>query len=512
MDLLPNYFALSCWQSNSSMSKSLILLPWLIVWVSKEIHAQTEDLSLVRQTITRQKIESHINFLASDLLKGRNTPSVEQLIAAHYIATQLQGYGAKPLPTLGSYFQPVHFKIRNGSEPAITFRYSNKVFKQQADILAIQANNISIQADLVFMEYGTEEEFAHTDVKNKILVTKIGIGNDAGGWQLYTEGRQKYQRAVQAGALALIELYNDPADSWEIAFFFLSSFERIALDLNGNIPHLWLKNPRWQQAAALKKNANYKAQLTISNSGFTYAQSPNVVAYVEGTDPKLKNEYVVYTAHYDHIGIGLPDAKGDSIYNGARDNATGVAMVLMAAENIAKFPVKRSALFVLFTGEEEGLLGSQWWIKKSPIPLEQIVYCLNSDNAGYNDTTKATIIGLERTTAAWLIRQACHSFGLEAIEDPIPEQNLFERSDNFSFAAVGIPAPTFSLGFTAFDEQISRYYHQPADQADNLDYHYLQKIFSAYVYAARLIANASQTPFWEEGDKYFQIGKKLYNK
>jgi len=233
---------------------------------------------------------------------------------------------------------------------------------------------------------------------------------------------------------------------------------------------------------------------------------------VEGTDPKLKDQFIIYSAHYDHVGIGKPNAENDSIYNGARDNAVGTVTVLSAAENIAKYPTKRSALFILFTGEEKGLLGSKYYVENPVLPLEKMVYCFNSDNGGYNDTSKATIIGLNRTSVGKHIVDAATEFNLTAIDDPAPEQGLFDRSDNVHFAAKGIPAPTYSMGFTAFDAEITKYYHQTADNPESLDYEYLEKFFKSYVLACRLIANDATTPFWTEGDKYYSAGEKLYNR
>lgn len=497
-----------------------LLLICLFVFAIATVYAQKNkdnDLTIAQQTISRAKIEAQIGFLASDELKGRNTPSPEQLIAARYLATQLQSYGAKPMPSLGSYFQQVRFKIQKKARAKIALSFNNKSFEQNTHLVAIEGGNMSANGAMVFMEYGKEEEFAKTDVKGKIVIVKAGIGESTDARQWFANGRKKHERAAKAGAVALIELYNNPMIPWRFLVNYLGS-DRLVLDKDigksqqPSIPHLWLNDPDWKEAAQMKTDAAYTAQLSITGMEVVYVSSPNVVAYVEGTDPKLKNEYVVYSAHYDHVGVGRPNAEGDSIYNGARDNAIGTVTVLCVAENIAKYPTKRSALFVLFTGEEKGLLGSEWFIENSPIPHKQIVYCFNSDNAGYNTTKAATIIGLGRTTAAPVIAQACKAFGLEAMEDPAPEENLFDRSDNVNFAAVGIPAPTFSLGFTAFDDEINKYYHQPDDQADNLDYDYLQKFFSAYVYASRLIANAKKIPFWKEGDKYFEAGKKLYAK
>ncbi len=223
-----------------------------------------------------------------------------------------------------------------------------------------------------------------------------------------------------------------------------------------------------------------------------------------------KISFIVYSAHYDHVGVGKPNAEMDSIYNGARDNAVGTVTVLNAAENIAKYPTKRSSLFIFFTGEEKGLLGSEYFVENPTIALDKIVYCFNSDNGGYNDTSKTTIFGLYRTTASQHFIDAAAEFGLTAIDDPAPEQNLFDRSDNVNFAKKGVPSPTYSMGFTAFDEEITKYYHQVTDNPDNVDYEYLHKFFQSYVLSARLIANDPQRPFWTEGDKYYEAGKELY--
>jgi Zn-dependent M28 family amino/carboxypeptidase len=238
----------------------------------------------------------------------------------------------------------------------------------------------------------------------------------------------------------------------------------------------------------------------------------NVVGVLEGTDPKLKEEYIMYSAHYDHVGIGKPDAVGDSIYNGARDNAIGTTAVLSMAKNIGKYPTKRSAVFIFFTGEEKGLLGSQYYVDHPILPLKKIVYGFNTDGGGYNNTKLATVIGLSRTTAKKHIVKGAATFGLEAIDDPAPEQGLFDRSDNVSFASKGVPAPTYSTGFDAFDDEINKYYHQAGDEADSLDYDYLLKFYQGYVLSGRLIANDPETPFWVKGDKYEAAANVLYEK
>lgn len=263
------------------------------------------------------------------------------------------------------------------------------------------------------------------------------------------------------------------------------------------------------------KTGNYYQEATLKtrargNRPSVTIQSQNVIGIVEGTDPELKDEYIIYSAHYDHVGTHPSNVPGDSIFNGARDNAVGSTTVLSMAENLAKYPTKRSALFIFFTGEEKGLLGSRYYVENPVLPLNQMVYCFNSDNAGYNDTSIATIIGLPRTTAEQHIKDAATAFGLTAVDDPAPEQGLFDRSDNVSFARKGIPSPTFSLGFRSFSGDVTKYYHQPGDEANTLDYDYLLKFFQAYVLAGRSIADDKETPTWVKGDKYEAAGKALY--
>ncbi|WP_353681468.1 M28 family peptidase [Algoriphagus sp.] len=253
-----------------------------------------------------------------------------------------------------------------------------------------------------------------------------------------------------------------------------------------------------------------KADLMISGKTNKNIDGKNVVAWIEGTDPQLKNEYVLLSAHYDHVGVGRPDAEGDSIYNGARDNAVGTVAVMNAARFFAKNPPKRSILLALWTAEEKGLLGSAYFAENPLIPLNQVIFNLNIDNGGYNDTSVITVIGLGRTTGDDQISKAVSEFGLKAIPDPAPEQGLYDRSDNVNFARKGIPAPTFSLGFQAFDDEIQKYYHKPGDHVENFDLDYAIKYWKSYILAAQLIANDSSKPVWVAGDKYEKAGKDLY--
>lgn len=475
------------------------------IWFVILVNAQD---SRVEETVTRGKIESHIYFLASDALKGRDTGSQELDIAAEYIASRFREYGVEPIN--GSYFQDVPFK--KVSPPSIgVLTTGDLTLAVGDDVLVLDGGNGDWSEDMVFVSYGTEKDFEKGSVEGKIVVALCG-GKDEQDPRSWTRlSAEKKKRVTQYGALGLIELYNSNRVPWSLLVRYLHG-ERISLDKGEeSVLHLWVNdsnNERVRQFDQKDATVNIKIQGMINRS-FT---SKNVVGVLQGSDPELKDEYLMYSAHYDHVGIGAPNDESDSIYNGSRDNAVGTVTVLTMAENLAKYPPKRSSLFVLFTAEEKGLLGSQYLADNPVIPLDQLVYCFNSDNGGYNDTSLATIIGLSRTTADTEIKKACEAYGLTATDDPAPEQGLFDRSDNVNFAKKGVPAPTFSMGFTAFDEEIGKYYHQPTDNPETLDYEYLLKFFRAYVYSGRLIADRETRPFWVEGDKYYEVGKELYQK
>lgn len=255
---------------------------------------------------------------------------------------------------------------------------------------------------------------------------------------------------------------------------------------------------------------SYFQQFDVTMRDSSIVKSKNVIGLIEGSDPALRDEYVLLAAHYDHIGVGPATAEGDSIYNGARDNAVGVATVMAAGKYFAEHPPKRSVIFAFWGAEELGLIGSGYFAENPVLPLDQIIYNLNIDGAGYNDTTKVTVVGLERTDAESIFDSSVQAFGLEAIPSPVPELGLFNRSDNVHFARKGVPAPTFSLGFTAFDEDIQYYYHQPTDESDTINFNYITDYARAYILSAQQIANAADAPFWSPGDEYEDEGIQLY--
>ncbi|WP_299337322.1 M28 family peptidase [uncultured Psychroserpens sp.] len=494
------------------MKLKVIIFNVITLACTVSLFAQTEEAKAI-ETTNKATIEGHIYFLADDLLKGRETGTPENKIAASYLANTMRSYGVKPNPKTGNYFQEVNLKrVSPPSEIGIEINGQNI-----KDLALVVADPIVTETEAVYLNYGMEEDYKGKNLTGKVIVIKAGSADTKDTRAAFRLRREKQKIAEEYGVIAILELLNTDDNMWSYidhnfntSKLTIAENEEKANDNSNKVPHVWILDKNGIMANELSTSKQINTKVSIGKNMEEAVTSYNVVGMVEGTDPKLKDEFIIYSAHYDHVGIGTPDATGDTIYNGARDNAVGTTTVLSMAENLAKYPTKRSALFILFTGEEKGLLGSKFYVENPVLPLKQMVYCFNSDNAGYNDTSLATIIGLPRTTAAQHIKDAATTFGLTAIDDPAPEQGLFDRSDNVHFARKGIPAPTFSLGFSAFNGTVTKYYHRPGDEPESLDYDYLLKFFRAYVMSGRLIGNDSKTPVWTSGDKYEAAGKALY--
>ncbi len=494
------------------------LLLFLSIFLCFHTLYSQAEIEKVSSTITKEKIEGHIFFLADDLLKGRETGTPENKIAASYLANTLRGYGVKPVKQhltnsdTKNYLQEV--KLQKTAPPnKFSLTIGDKELENKVSIIN---NEIDFDGSAIYLGYGLESDYSGKNVSGKLVVLKSGGPDVTDPRASYGLISQKQKLAKEHGAIAVAELLNTDHNIWG---FIDESFNSEKLEIETDVakenlekelPYIWVLDENHNYAKSLNSKDKLTGKLKLGAAEKSEVISQNVIGMIEGTDPVLKNEFIIYSAHYDHVGIGNPDATGDTIYNGARDNAVGTTTVLSMAENMAKYPTKRSALFILFTGEEKGLLGSRFYVENPALPLNKMVYCFNSDNAGYNDTSVITVIGLTRTTAEEDIKKAATSFGLTAIEDPAPEQNLFDRSDNVMFASKGIPAPTFSLGFRTFDGDVTKYYHQAGDEANTLDYDYLVKFFQSYVLAGRLIANNPKTPTWITNDKYEAAGKILY--
>ncbi len=495
---------------NKEKMKKIVLL-CLTVFLCQWSFAQS-DKETIEETLSENDLRGHIGFLASDALKGRDVDSDGLAAAAAYLRANFIRYGVKTLPGMDDYYQ--HVGLKSVTPPSSGFiRVGDVALKHGEDFIQIDGNNLTLNdKKFLFVEHGMEGDYKAKKAKGKILVALCGDGEDQTPQAWFGMAADKRKLAKEAGAVGLVEIYQNVQLPWK----FLTSFAmRTSMDLDeggeeaGDFQHLWMSTTDEKALEAVKAKKG-KMSISVKGSSIDRFTSPNVVGWIEGTDPKLKDEFVIYSAHYDHIGIGRANEEGDSIYNGTRDNAIGTSGVLAAVENLSKYPTKRSALFILFTAEEKGLLGSRWYVENSPIPLDKIAYCFNIDNAGYNNTELVTVFGLGRTTAGRHMIDACKEFGLRAIDDPAPEQNLFDRSDNVNFAKKGIPAPTFSMGFDAFDDRIYKYYHQANDNPDSVDYGYILKYVQSFILSGRKIANDPAKPFWTEGDKYYEAGVELY--
>lgn len=465
----------------------------------------------VSKSATKNKVKAHLSFLASDALRGRDTGSEGLEAAAAYIASHFMVHGIDTLAGYHDYLQHIPF-VRLVPPDSATLYVGEKALQYPKDFIILNGGEQNTTMPGQFTAFGSEADITQQDLRFKFMVANAGDGEtqDIGAW--VGEARAKRERAIGAGAMGLIEVYQNSSVPWRFLQR-MASQERLSAEVKStreaNFPHIWLSAEDTATVQALKEMKG-SIRLDMDGVGRSPKPSANVLGWVEGTDPILKDEYIVYSAHYDHVGIGRADATGDTIYNGARDNAVGTTAVMMLAEYIAAHPTKRSALFVLFTAEEKGLLGSEWFVDHSPVALDKIKYNFNIDNGGYNDTSIISVIGLTRTDAEKDIQEACNAYGLTAIEDPAKEQGLFDRSDNVNFARKGIPAPTFSLGFRAFDAEIFKYYHQAGDEVGTLDLDYIQKYIRSYILSAVRIADTPKAAFWRQGDKYYDAGVKLY--
>lgn len=480
----------------------------LTAWVSISI-AYTQSIT---EKVTQASVESHVRFLSADEFKGRDTGTPELKIAARYIATQFQSYGAQPVAGAENYLQPVPLLKESPPEVA-TLAYSEQELQLADDLIVIQGEDGRTEGEAVYLDFGTEADFEGTDIRGKIVVVKAGLPGETNPQTFLAAGTDKKEKVKAGGGIALVELYKSSQIPWALLVRYLSS-ERLRLgeeDMKSYAPYLWVNDPENIHIEAFQ-SGNPTLDIKISGKGGGSITSQNVVGVIEGTDPGLKDEYLLLTAHYDHIGMQQGANLQDSIYNGARDNGIGLASLISAAQYFGMYPPKRSVLLLAVTAEEKGLLGSQWYAENPLIPIEKVIFNLNTDGAGYNDTTTVTLIGLGRTSADNIFESAAQEVGLSAIADPVPEQNLFDRSDNVNFARMGVPAVTFSPGLTAFDEVIMQYYHQLADETETLNFSYLEQVCEAFVLAAQQIANANEAPRWNTGDKYEPAFKELYGK
>jgi len=468
--------------------------------------------------VNPENIRAHVRFLASDLLEGRGTGQRGGDIAAEYIATQFALYGLKPAGDDGTYLQKVAM-LGIATEDSTTFSLVSAKgqptdLRNREDFVAMDESGTpsnEVDAGIVWMGFGIDapefnwNDYKDADVKGKVLLMMVNEppSDDPkffGGKALTYYGRwtYKYEEAARKGAVGVILIHktemasygwdvvrnswsgersylrDDPAPKLKAASWIqLDVARKLAQDCGMNLDEM--------MAAAEKPGfkaqplpAKLKAHIVSKVRPF---DSQNVVAELPGSDPKLKGQGVLYSAHYDHLGI-VPGMPGDNIYNGARDNATGVGILLEIARAYAQASQqpKRSVYFASVTAEEQGLRGSEYFGKHPPVPAKDLSLDLNYDDvAPLGVPEELTVSGAERTTFYPTVKTTAKDFGLAIVPDSNPGAGHYYRSDHFSLARVGVPAFSINEGdlYQGHDREwglqqardfVAHDYHHPSDE------------------------------------------------
>ncbi len=511
----------------------------------------------VLNAVRPERIRVHTRFLSSNALEGRGTGQRGGDIAADYIAAQFALDGLQPAGDNGTYMQHVPMVgITTDPSSKVTITPTNGTpveLRLGEDIVAMDETQNSaseINAPVVFVGYGIQapeynwDDYKGVDVHGKVLLMLVNEppSKDPGFFKgpaltYYGRWTYKYEQAARMGALGAILIHRTDMASygWEVVRNSWGG-ERSYLK-EQNAPKLklaaWVQYPVAQQMAAstglqmerLIQQAQSRDFQPVLLPLLVHSQiaskirpfeSNNVLAMLPGSDPNLKGQAVLYSAHYDHLGIH-PDQKGDNIYNGAVDNATGSAMLLDIAHAFSRGEgaPPRSVLFAALTGEEQGLLGSQYLGEHPPIPAGSISLALNFDGISpLGIPQDVELVGAERTTFYPTVQNTARDFDLAIEPDSNPAAGFYYRSDHFSFAHVGIPAFSINEG-TQFQghtedwgiEQERDYsehrYHQPSDEfQESWDFSGLAKLARFGIALGWEAASQPDLISWMPGDEF----------
>jgi Zn-dependent M28 family amino/carboxypeptidase len=546
-----------------STAALLILVPLRTTATPPDDPAPDQAMS----TISPDAIRADMRFLSDDALEGRGTATRGHELAAKYMATRFEGMGLAPAGDNNTYFQSVPVRsLRtdvNKSSLAITRNGSPLSLTSHVDFIIEPdpvAPDVSIDAPLVFAGFGVTapdqhyDDYKSLDVKGKIVVIAQGAPNFPSSIKAhYSAGEVKAKIAADHGAVGVIAI-DDPVSE---AIYPFAKFVRDLvnpefrwLDKQGH-PNDYL--PQIKATAYLNidatrqlfegsghssdeifkgakdgKLSTFPLPVTVKVHTLTEAKdlhSPNVVAKLEGSDPTLKNEYLVYTAHLDHLGIGEPK-NGDPIYNGALDNASGSATILEVAQAFARMNPRprRSILFVSVTGEEAGELGSEYFAHYPTVPKHSIVADINIDEVFLLYPLADVIaFGAEHTSLDSVIQRAAKKMGIVESPDPMPEQVVFIRSDQYSFVKQGIPAVMPSPGFKSPDGSKKAWdiamkwmddtYHEPNDDMNqpNLDFDAAANFARFSFLCGYYVTQDPSRPTWNKsdffGDQYAHLAQ-----
>ncbi len=509
-------------------------------------------VSSALKRVDAREIDAHLRFLSSDLLEGRAPATRGGRLAAEYIASQLRIFGVEP-GVNGSYFQDVPIDVVKSNPATISVVASGKAtanLKFTDDVVVWAggpAPSSEAHGELVFIGYGAKapeykwDDLKNTDLKGKILLVLVNDPpapasepNLFGGKAMTYYGRwtYKYEEAERQGAAGMLIVHTTAAAGypWQVVVGSNSTEHRL-LPRDPKLPppiavRGWITDPAATALLAqaglnladLRKQAESRdfkpvpTGITI-DARFTNSvqrlKSENVIGVVRGSDSRLRNEYVVYSAHWDHLGIG-PVVNGDSIYNGASDNASGVSDILAIAHSLAQSPrTRRSNLFLFVTAEESGLLGSQYYGENPTVPAASIIANLNVDGGNLLGKVRdLTVLGATKSSLGTSLAAFVKPSGMRISPEAHPERGLFYRSDHFSLAKAGIPAISIGRG-TDFigrspewgkeqDEDYTAHrYHQPSDEyKPDFDLRGAVQVADLVLTFGRALANAPVVPVW----------------
>jgi len=518
---------------------------------------------VAKGAITRDTLRAPIRILASDEFEGRGPATRGDALARLYLSTALETLGYLPGGEHRTWEQGFDIVGIKAKLPA-TWDFKGKSgsisLKLSDDYIAgsgVQTPTASItDAPLVFVGYGIEapeyqwDDFKGADVKGKVLVM---LNNDpdwdpklfAGSTRLYY-GRwtYKYESAARHGAAGVIIVHTTPSAGypWQVV---QSSWGGTQFELPAeNEPRIQLKGWATEDAARrlLKAGgADLDQLVTLARSpkfrpvpidlrtsirfenDISRVRTANVAGLLPGSDPQLKDEVVIYSAHHDHFGIGEPDKTGDKIYNGAEDNAAGCAQLLAIARAFAALPERprRSVLILFVAGEEQGLLGSKYYSLHPTFAPGKIAANINYDGGNFLGRTRdLTQVGAGKSSLDAIAKALVEKQGRRLVPDQNPDKGYYYRSDQFSFAKIGVPALYFDEGTDYIgkpagwgkqqhDEWTEHIYHQPSDQLnDSWNFDGMIEDATIGFEAGWLITQADAMPAWNPGDEFEAARKK----
>lgn len=461
--------------------------------------AQTIKKPLVA-AITDKDLRTDMYQMAGDHFNGREAGTLDELKVSMWLANKAKEAGMAPAGDDGTYFQ--FFDLyRHQVTPNTKFKIGQKDYKLWKEVLVAETTNIKVEGSLVYLGAATKEEIEKAYVKGKVVVllaSKEGIADDISLFDRRYPGlvRNKYyELVVKKGAVALIMVADELAEqSWSQVEPQMTrgiyGIEGFRDKISSTMPVFWVHG---DQLDYLKNTKDVLSAEVVSEI-YKYP-SVNVVGTIAGTDPKLKNEYVLFSGHQDHDGVRQKYGK-DSIYNGADDNASTCVAMLAIARAYKKQPGKRTALFVFHGSEERGLLGSRWYAGHPTVSEKDIVAVLNGDMIGRNNVNQAALLGSssphENSSDLVAIAKKANDegpkFDLDKLWDrPEHPEYFYFRSDHLPYARKGIP----SVFFTSV---LHSQYHTPMDEAENIDYVKLRKMTEWMYRTGWILSNDATRP------------------